>query len=83
MSKAFGGGSPFGVQLKSKKTVRTNETVQAPFGVSLKKFKTTQDSSDSAGSIKLKGFQKASASSSQSSSSQEVGSVNASQTGIK
>lgn len=54
MSRNFGAASPFGVTLKSKKTVRTNETVQAPFGVNLRKFRMTDTSADLRGNVTLK-----------------------------
>ena len=57
----FGGASPFGVQLKSKKTtIHTGETVNAGFGVRLKKVATKTESTPSHenGSFKLKSINK-------------------------
>ena len=56
------GNSPFGVQLKSKRTTaRTGETVNAGFGVKLKKIATSETTNGDKGNIKLKSFDKDSA----------------------
>lgn len=72
MSRSFGGASPFGVQLKNKKTVRTGETVKTGFGVTLKKTASSQSANEANGNIKLKSFDKDTALTSNGSSTKAV-----------